>query len=130
MIVWIIAIGFLIYYLAKGKEGPPPPKIVEPNYVSPKQSAHFEAKRIEREKRERYEEDHFYDVYLECWIKKIDDDYFVRSCSYEDWDDGMRDEFERVEPVWYVEAWEYEDDPEWAEKERQAHHAWIHHGLY
>ena len=88
------------------------------------------AERKEQERHEEYEKNHFYDVYHECWIKQISEDYFVKSIPYDEWEDGERDELEPIKPIWYVDAWEYdEDDPEgWAEKERRAHELWLIHG--
>ena len=99
-------------YFAEGWSEPP-------NWVLDALKAEQEMKEDEERLREEYRKNHYYDVFLECWIKEIGEGKFVRSVEYEDWDEDEDDEFEPVEPIYFFPANEAVGDLEkFAEEER------------
>ena len=124
MIIWIIVIVLIIYYTVKGKPGPPPPKIIDHNYVSPSSQYIDDDDDDDEEAREKYNENHYFDIFNACWVKQYPSGDYVKSCSFEDLQAGRADDQGPISVTYCIPADEYSDDPDWLDNKREHWRQW------
>lgn len=108
---------------------PPGPAVARDPYWTPKPRDEKPEWVIERENDwDDYCEDHYFDILNECWVKEYPSGDCVKSCSFEDLQEGRSDDQGPIDIGYLVPANEYEDDPEWLERKKRHWSQWA--GLF
>lgn len=109
----LVAIPFAIYCIFKFATDP-----------EARSSSAAPADDDDKQKWEDYCENHYFDIFNECWVKQYPSGDYVKSCSFEDLQAGRADDQGPISVTYCIPADEYSDDPDWLDNKREHWRQW------